>query len=312
MAAFPHKRVLPLLLLTAATAALLLLDLLSGDSGFGAVHGVLLTQIRLPRVLTALLVGASLGLGGAQMQAVFRNSLADPHIMGISAGAGLGAAIAVLALPTAVLGIPAGAVTGALLTSLLVVAAAGKTRSTATLLLLGIMLGFILSAVSATLQYTADEESLKRFYSWAAGSFIGNGTRELWIMAACLGIGASLAILNARGLDLLLFGDDFARAAGGRIRRIRTVSILGVCLMTGAATAFCGPVGFVGIAAPHVARWIGRSSSARAVLPLSALCGAAIALLADILSFCGPLPLPVGSTMALVGIPVILYILLKK
>ena len=298
---------------TAIIAALLfLLDILSGDSGFGAVHGVLLTQIRLPRVLTAVLVGASLGLGGAQMQAVFRNPLADPHIMGISAGAGLGAAIAVLALPTAVLGIPAGAVTGALLTSLLVVAAAGKTRSTATLLLLGIMLGFILSAVSATLQYTADEESLKRFYSWAAGSFIGNGPRELWIMAASLGIGALLAGLNGKGLDLLLFGDDFAAAAGGRIRPIRTVSILGVCLMTGAATAFCGPVGFVGIAAPHVARWIGRSSSARTVLPLSALCGAAVALLADILSFCGPVPLPVGSTMALVGIPVILYILLKK
>ena len=312
MAAKPHKAILPLLLVTAVTAGLLVLDLLSGDSGFGPADGVLLRQIRLPRVLTALLVGAALGLGGAEMQAVFRNPLADPHIMGISSGAGLGAAVAVLAIPSAALGIPAGAVLGALLTSLVVIAAAGKTRSTATLLLLGIMLGFILSAVSATLQYTADEESLKRFYSWAAGSFVGNGTQELWVLAASLGIGALLAGLNARGLDLLLFGDDFAQAAGGRIRRIRTVSILGVCLMTGAATAFCGPVGFVGIAAPHVARWIGRSSSARSVLPLGALCGAAIALLADILSFLGPVPLPVGSTMALVGIPVILYILLKK
>ena len=293
------------------TAGLLLLDLLCGDSGFGPADGVLLRQIRLPRVLTALLVGAALGLGGAEMQAVFRNPLADPHIMGISAGAGLGAAVAVLAIPSAALGIPAGAVLGALLTSLMVVAA-GKTRSTATLLLLGIMLGFILSAVSATLQYTANEESLKLFYSWAAGSFVGNGTQELWILTVSLGIGALLAGLNARGLDLLLFGDDFAQAAGGRIRRIRTVSILGVCLMTGAATAFCGPVGFVGIAAPHVARWIGRNSSARSVLPIGALCGAAIALLADILSFLGPVPLPVGSTMALVGIPVILYILLKK
>ena len=114
-------------------------------------------------------------------------------------------------------------------------------------------------------------------------------------MAASLGTGALLAGLNGKGLDLLLFGDDFARAAGGRIRRIRTVSIFGVCLMTGAATAFCGPVGFVGIAAPHVARWIGGSSSARSVLPLSALCGASIALLADVLSFCGPVPLPVAE-----------------
>lgn len=113
MAAKPHKAILPLLLVTAVTAGLLLLDLLCGDSGFGPADGVLLRQIRLPRVLTALLVGAALGLGGAEMQAVFRNPLADPHIMGISAGAGLGAAVAVLAIPSAALGIPAGAVLGA-------------------------------------------------------------------------------------------------------------------------------------------------------------------------------------------------------
>ena len=131
MAKNPHKSLLPLLLVTAATAVLLLLDILSGDSGFGAVHGTLLTQIRLPRVLTAILVGASLGLGGAQMQAVFRNPLADPHIMGISSGAGLGAAIAVLAIPSAAMGIPVGAILGALLTSLLVVAAAGRLATSA-------------------------------------------------------------------------------------------------------------------------------------------------------------------------------------
>ena len=300
------------LLTLLAAAGIFMLDLLAGDSGFGMASGVILEKIRLPRVAMAALVGAALGLGGAQMQAVFRNPLADPHIMGISSGAGLGAAVAVLALPGLRLGLPVGAVLGALLTSLLVVAAAGRTRSTATLLLLGIMLGFILSAVSATLQYTADKESLKRYYSWAAGSFVGNGPFEAVTLAFCLCLGAVLARLNTRGLDLLLFGDDFAAAAGGRVRRIRTVSLLGVCLMTGAATAFCGPIGFAGIAAPHVARRIGGAASARVVLPLSALCGAGMALLADFLSFCGPVPIPVGSTMALVGIPVILYILLKK
>ena len=307
------RRHIPVILLTLlAAAGIFLLDLLMGDSGFGMAEGVILEKIRLPRVAMATLVGAALGLGGAQMQAVFRNPLADPHIMGISSGAGLGAAVAVLALPGLRLGLPVGAVLGALLTTLLVVAAVGKTRSTATLLLLGIMMGFILSAVSATLQYTADEESLKRYYSWAAGSFVGNGPFEAVTLAVCLGLGAVLARLNARGLDLLLFGDDFAAAAGGRVRRIRLLSLLGVCLMTGTATAFCGPIGFAGIAAPHVARWIGGAASARVVLPLSALCGAGMALLADFLSFSGPVPIPVGSTMALVGIPVILYILLKK
>lgn len=301
-----------LIALSLLVAVLFHLDLLFGDSGIGRVEGVMLLQIRLPRALTALLVGAALGLGGAQMQAVFRNPLADPHIMGISAGAGLGAAIAVLLIPGSLIGLPAGAILGALATSLLVTAASGKTRSTGTLLLLGIMLGFILSAVSALLQYSADEVSLKRFYSWAAGSFVGNGPQELWVLAGCLALGGLVAGLNARGLDLLLFGDDFASAAGGSIRRIRSFSILGVCLMTGAATAFCGPIGFVGIAAPHIARRIGGSARSAMVLPLSALCGAAVALFADALCFLGPLPLPAGSTIALVGIPVIILILLKK
>lgn len=295
------------------TVALLLwLDLLSGDSGFGSVSGVMLTQIRLPRVLTAALVGAALGLGGAEMQALFRNPLADPHIMGISAGAGLGAAVVTLLLPGSLLGIPAGAILGALLTSLLVIAAAGRTRSTATLLLLGIMLGFILSAVSSVLQYTADEASLKRFYSWAAGSFLGSGPRDVALLAGSLGIGAIIAGTQGRGLDLLLFGDDFARAAGGPVRRIRAISLLGVCLMTGTATALCGPIGFVGIAAPHVARRISASARSAQVLPLSALCGAGMALLADSLCYFGPTPLPAGSTTALIGIPVIVYILIKK
>jgi len=314
MALFRHKGfLLPLLLMLAVAGGLFVLDLLCGDSGLGPAKGIVLTQIRLPRVLTALLVGASLGLGGAQMQALFRNPLADPHIMGISSGAGLGAAVAVLALPSgALVGLTAGAFIGAFATAALVVLASGKTRSVGTLLLLGIMLGFILSAVSATLQYAADEVSLKRFYSWAAGSFVGNGIRELAVLGCCFAVGALLAGLNARGLDLLLFGDGFAAAAGGRVRRIRSLSLIGVCLMTAAATAFCGPIGFVGIAAPHIARLLSGSSRLALILPLSALCGASVALLADAICFLGPVPLPAGSTVALIGIPVIILVLLKK
>lgn len=301
------------LLAILVVGGLFVADLLAGDSGFGWAEGVIFRQIRLPRVLTAALVGAGLGIGGAEMQAIFRNPMADPHIMGISGGAGLGAAVATIALPASVIGIPAGAIIGALLTSLVVLLVASRTRGgMTTLLLTGILLGFILSAFTSLLQYTADEESLKRFYSWAAGSFIGNGTEALTVMAGGLAAGGLLAVLNAKGLDLLLFGDDFARMAGGPTRRIRTLAILSVCFLTGTATAFCGPIGFAGIAAPHIARILTGAARSRRILPWSALCGMGITLLADFLSFLGPVPLPVGSTVALIGIPVILLVLLKK
>lgn len=302
-----------------------------------------LWKLRIPRICVAVLAGASLALAGAQMQGVFRNPLADPHIMGVSAGAGLGAAIATLSVGSGARTIGAGilgaglrsgvaggllgsvtdglgmafslagaAFLGAVLTSALIIAVASKIRSGTTLLIFGVMTGFILSAVTSILEYSSSEESLKLFYSWSAGSFVTSSPTSIVILAVALTVGAAIAIAGSKGLDLSLFGDEYVRLNGGNAGRIRTSAMISCCLLTGAATAFCGPLGFVGIIAPHITRTLTGTSRHIVVLPLCTVIGAVLSLVADILSQLAPTPLPVGSTLALIGIPVIIYMLLRK
>ena len=300
------------LILCIALILLSALDLLTGN-GFGPVGGALLWKLRLPRMLTALVAGASLALAGMQMQALFRNPLADPHIMGVSGGAGLGAAVVALALGTSAawfsgMSMALAAFAGAFLTSLLIVVLSARLRST-TLLILGVMLGFVFSALSSILQYSAGEESLKLFYSWMAGSFSGTRPLELIIMAAALLTGLALAVWNRKGLDIILFGEQYASFSGAPLRRIRSLSMLSASLLTGIVTAFCGPLGFVGIVAPHLSRRITGSSAHGKVLPVTLATGACLALVADILANLWPVPLPAGSTLALIGIPLIIWYL---
>lgn len=305
----------------AAVAAMAAAGLCVGSGGWGLPEaGAVLWRLRVPRVATALIAGAALAVAGAELQSLFRNPLADPHIMGVSGGAGLGAALATLAagglsgagtgLPGA--GVACAAFLGAVAASGLIVAAATRTRSTATLLIFGVLLGFVFSAVTSVLQYTAREESLRLFYSWAAGSFTGTRYGELALMAGALVIGLGMALRDRKGLDIMLFGDAYAELAGAPLRRIRLRTMAGCCLMTGAVTAFCGPVGFVGIVAPHLARRALGTAQHGTVLVGAALAGSLVSLFADGLSQAFPSPVPVGSTMALIGIPAILFILLRR
>ena len=278
-------------------------------------------HIRAPRILIAILAGASLSLAGAQMQAIFRNPLADPHIMGISGGAGLGAAIATAGTGSALTaggsilsGIPvtAAAFAGAVLTTILIIGISSRIRSNTTLLVFGVMLGFIFSAIISIIEYSTSEESLKAFYGWSAGSFTSTGATAQWTIAVALAAGICIALAVSKGLDLSLFGEEYASLAGSNTSLTRNLSLTGCCLVTGAVTAFCGPIGFVGIIAPHITRALSGTSRHAAVLPLCMVTGAAISLCADILSNVWSTPLPVGSTMALIGIPIVIYILLKK
>lgn len=303
--------VLAVILLAAA-------DLLCGGAGFGAPDRVIFLKLRFPRMLTAILAGASLALAGLQMQTIFRNPLADPHIMGVSAGAGTGAAVATLligtSLPVALSGLTvvSAAFLGAMLTSALVVLVASKIRGATTLLVFGVMLGFVFSAVTSILEYSANAESLKVFYSWSAGSFIGGGYEGIAIMAIALLAGLLLSLVNNRRLDVALFGEDYASMTGVSPVRTRNISMIGSCLMAGAVTAFCGPLGFVGIVAPHVARALAGSSLHIKTIPVTLLTGAGLSVVADILSQVFSRPLPVGSTMAIIGAPIIIYILLRR
>ncbi len=312
------KPSLQTVLILAAVLLLMAADLCAGGSGFGLPDKVIFMKLRLPRMLTAILAGASLSLAGLQMQTIFRNPLADPHIMGVSAGAGTGAAIATLiigsSLPAALSGLTvvSAAFVGALLSSALVMLVSSRIHSATTLLIFGVMLGFVFSAITSILEYSANAESLKVFYSWSAGSFIGNGITGLLIISAALLAGIVLALVANRGLDLLLFGEEYAAMAGANPSHIRNISMVGSCLMAGAVTAFCGPLGFVGIVAPHIARTLTASSVHLRTIPATLLVGSGLSLVADILSQVFPVPLPVGSTMAVIGIPIIIYIMFVK
>ena len=305
-------------LLAVVTALLACADLLTGEAFLSGMDGNIFLKLRLPRMLTAVLAGAGLSLAGLQMQSVFRNPLADPHIMGVSAGAGAGAAVATLlvgaSLPAALSGltVAAAAFAGALLTSFLVAAVASRVHNAATLLIFGVMIGFIFSAFTSILSYSSNAESLKVFYSWSAGSFSGNRPGEVCVIGAALAVGIILAVVNNKGLDLALFGDEYATLAGADIPRIRNTAIIGSCVIAGSVTAFCGPIGFVGIVAPHIARGLLGTSVHLWTIPAAALTGAAMSLTADILSQAFPATLPVGSTMAVIGVPIILAILLKR
>ena len=254
--------------IAAVLVAAVLADIFIGGDAPAEVFRLL----RIPRAVTAAVSGAALALAGAQMQAVFRNPLADPHIMGVSSGAGLGAAAVTLAGgagAAAGLTIAVSAAAGALLTSLLVIYVSGKTGSADTLLIFGVMTGFAFSAITAILQALAAPDSLKLFYSWSAGSFSHCGDTGTGIIIAAAAAGGVIAFRGAKGLDLLLFGDSFATLSGASPKKIRWTALASCCIVTGAVTAFCGPIGFVGIIAPHIARRLTGSAAHMDILPVS-------------------------------------------
>ena len=281
---------------------------ITGHSG-EAVQAIIL-KLRLPRIITAILAGAGLAISGAQMQTVFRNPLADPHILGVSAGAGTGVAIATITLGTGLVTSIAASI-GAICICLIIIWISTKMRRASELLIAGVMLGFIMSAITSVIEYQANETSLKIYWNWAAGSFSGNSWPEIWTMFIAIVIGLLVSILQNKGLSLLLFGDDYATSAGANVRKIRFMSMLSCSIITGAVTAFCGPIGFVGIVAPHIAKAISGQAAMKTILPLSLMTGATICVAGDILSQLWKTPIPVGSTIALIGIPIILLVMRK-
>lgn len=289
------------------------------------LHGIqnadpqIIWMLRLPRIITAILTGAALGLAGVQMQSILRNALADPHIMGVSSGAAAGAAIVTMTGGISTLGslaaglsVAGAAFIGAMIAGLAIISASRRFTTSTTLLIFGVMLGFIVSAFTTILQYSSDSESLKLFYSWSAGSFSVTTWPQIAILSGSLIMGVAIASKGRKGLDIIMFGDEYAELTGAKVNHIRRSALLSSCLLTGAATAFCGPLGFVGIIAPHIARAAFRTSSHRIILPASLLTGSIIGLTADLLSQFFSTPLPIASTMAMVGIPIIFYILIKK
>lgn len=279
----------------------------------------ILVHIRLPKMLTAILAGASLSVAGLMMQTLFRNPLAGPYILGVSSGASLGVALVtmVTSLPLAFSLSPhsliaTSAIIGSMLTMMLVMLFAKRIRSNVTLLIVGMMVGNIAGALVNLIQNFANPDSLKLFIVWTLGSLNSVGWEQLPILSLGIAIAAILVLMLIKPLNGLLLGEDYARGLGINIQRTRWMMVLASCLLAGSVTAFCGPIAFIGVAVPHIARGILTTSNHRLTVPASALIGANILLICDILCNLGTYSLPISTVSALFGAPIILWIVLKK
>lgn len=276
-------------------------------------------DIRLLKAITALLAGAALAAAGLQMQTLFRNPLAGPYVLGISAGASLGVALFVLGAPLLGIaghsllrsaGIAGAAWLGAAAVLAVVMAVSRRIKDIMVILILGIMFGSALGAVVEIMQYLSSEAALKSFVVWTMGSLGDVTGPRLALLAPVVGIGLAMAVAVIKPLNLLLLGENYARTMGLDIGRTRRTIFLSTVLLAGTVTAFCGPVGFVGLAVPHVARMLFRTADHRVLMPASMLAGALLLLACDLLSKL--LALPINSLTALTGIPIVVLVILRN
>ncbi|HHT22280.1 MAG TPA: iron ABC transporter permease [Bacteroidales bacterium] len=286
-------------------------------NGTDEINTEILLNFRLPKAITAVLAGASLSVAGLMMQILFRNPLADPYVLGVSSGASLGVALVVMS--SGVLLGSAGswitilaAVAGASVVMLLVVGVSFKVQQAVSLLILGIMFGTIVSSLVGVLQYFSNPDAIKMFIMWNLGSLSAVTWQHLQILTPVILAGLLTVFLIQKRLDGLLLGENYAKALGISIIQTRIIIVLTTSVLAGAITAFTGPIGFVGIAIPHIARGIFKTSSHRILIPTSILMGAILILICDVISQIPTYTLPINTISSLFGAPIIIWVILRK
>ena len=262
------------------------------------------------RLVVALLAGAALSVSGLQMQTLFRNPLAGPYVLGISSGASLGVALVVLAGFGSSIGIAGAAWLGAALVLVVIAAVGHRIKDIMVILILGMMFSSGVGAIVQILQYLSKEESLKAFVIWTMGSLGDVTFDQLAVLVPSIIAGLLLAVVTIKPLNLLLFGEEYAVTMGLNIRRSRGLLFLSTTLLAGTVTAFCGPIGFIGLAMPHVTRMLFRNSDHRVLVPGTVLSGAAVLLLCDLVS--KMFTLPINAITALLGIPIVVWVVLRN
>lgn len=276
-------------------------------------------EIRLMKAVAALIAGSALAVSGLQMQTLFRNPLAGPYVLGVSSGASLGVALFILGAPVlgfagnawlSSLGIAGAAWIGAAATLAAVAAVSTRIKDIMVILILGMMISSGVSAIVQILQYLSAEEALKSFVVWTMGSLGDVTSAQLALLLPAVAAGAALGIAAIKPLNMLLLGESYARSMGLDLRRARMTILLSTTLLAGSVTAFCGPIGFIGLAMPHVARSIFRNADHRTLMPATALTGAASLLLCDMTAKL--LALPVNSITALLGIPIVVWVVVRN
>lgn len=299
--------------------------ILSGDDGNEIWTNIVFSS-RLPQALTAIVAGAGLAVSGLQMQTVFRNPLAGPSVLGISNGSALGVAFVVLlsgrigGVALSRLGylgdaaMSVAAIVGALAVLSLILWVSQKVRGNVTLLIIGVMTGYLANAIIGVLKYLSPEEDVKAFVVWGLGSFSRVSGNEMLLFVCLMCVLLPLAFLLVKPMNLLLLGDRYAANLGLNIRRARMMVIVSSGVLVAIVTAYCGPVMFIGLAVPHLARALFRTGDHRILMPATALCGSALALLCNLIArmpgFEGALP--VNSVTALVGAPVIAMVIFRR
>lgn len=318
--------------LAALTTLLLLVDIGAGSVklSIGEVADALLgrgdnpattkivVDIRLTKGIVAIIAGIALSVSGLQMQTLFRNPLAGPYVLGVSSGASLAVALFILGAPltgglsatAASLGMTGAALVGSAVVLALIAVAGRRIKDIMVVLILGMMVSSAISAIVQILQYMSSDEALKSFVIWTMGS-LGNVTSDqLPILAVTVAVGLILAVATTKSLNLLLLGEEYAVTMGYDNRRGRTMVLISTALLAGSVTAFCGPIGFVGLALPHVARVAFGTADHRVLIPGAALTGAAVMLGCDIVSKL--FVIPVNAVTALVGIPIVIWIVFRN
>ena len=301
-------------------------SILLGGEAQKSTWETIVMDIRLPRVLTAMLVGTALGLAGLQMQTVFRNPLASPFTLGVSSGASLGVALVILVSPTSTevfsgigdglfnnLGVVAGAALGAAATLSIMLIVASRVGDMVVVLLLGVVLASLIGAIVTILIFFANEQQTREFVEWGLGSFNRVRWGEMPFLSSSIGVAVIMAVLTLKPLNALLLGDNYARSMGLNVKWARVIIMCSASLMAGAVVAYAGPIGFLGIAIPHITRGIFGTSDHRVLVPGSILVGIAVALACGILAEFpnSSLNLPINAATALFGGPVAMWVLLK-
>lgn len=280
----------------------------------------IVNQIRLPRVLTSLLAVAALSVAGLQMQTYFRNGLAGPYILGVSAGSGLG--VALLIMTGSLFGVEASAeysittaaVFGSISIMLIMLFFANKIGSGIMLLLIGIMLGSFISASISIMEYFSDAQSMRKYVLWTMGSTSGNTMQSVSYIALFVLIGVTITLFSIRSLNALLMGEMYAQSMGVSIKRIRLLILTSTGILAGVVTAYCGPIAFVGLAVPHLVRLMIKTTNHAIVIPFVALLGAIVLVFCDIAATLPGMDirLPINAVTSIIGAPIVIYIILKN
>ena len=303
-------------------------NILTGGSSGKASWDFIILQSRLPQAITAIFCGASLAVSGLMLQTYFRNPLAGPSVLGISNGASLGVAIVMLALGgtlgaagemgtglklTGSVLVIIAAFAGAVIVTMLYLVVTRFIKSNLIILILGIMVGYMTSSVVTLLNFFATVENVHSFVSWGMGSFSNVTTARLPLLCGTSLVGIIIALALTKSFNMLLLGENYAANLGANLSRIRSMVLISTGILTAVTTAFCGPVSFIGLAVPHIARLLINSEDHRVLLPATLMSGAAIAMLCNIISV---LPqqmiIPLNAVTPLFGAPVIIYIILKR